>query len=213
MVSLFGGGGGGGEGDKGPALPELRLPPLPPGDLDKTQRLFHDESVAFIKAAFSGFRTQREDGALLGPWTVWLRHPAIGQAAQALVAAVAGLHALPKREHEIVILAVGAHFDAAYELYAHCAVAGQAGLTDRQIAALVVGQKPDDLSDAEAIAFDCASVLARGGVLPGFLYAAAEKHFGAKGVAQLTYLAGTYAFVCIMLNAYDVPAPEVRAGG
>jgi 4-carboxymuconolactone decarboxylase len=200
----------GGKQQHGPAL---RLPPLPPDDLDTTQRAFHDQSVAFIKAAFSGFQTQRDDGALLGPWTVWVRHPAIGEAAQALVAAIAALNALPKRVHEIVILAVGAHFDAAYELYAHCAVAQKAGLSDRQIAALVVGEKPDGLSDEEAIAFDCARVLARGGVLPGFLYAAAEKAFGEKGVAQLTYLAGTYAFVSMTLNAYDVPAPEVAAGG
>ena len=208
MASLFGGG-----GEKHDHAVALRLPPLPPGELDNRQRAFHDESVAFIKTAFSGFKTQRDDGALLGPWTAWVRHPAIGQASQALVAAIAGLKALPKRVHEIVILAVGAHFDAAYELYAHCAVAQQAGLTDRQIAALVVGVKPDDLSDEEAIAFDCARVLARGGVLPGFLYAAAQKSFGDDGVAQVTYLAATYAFVSMTLNAYDIPAPEVMAGG
>ena len=210
MASLFGGRGGG--GDKQRSAPALRLPPLPPGELDTAQRAFHDESVAFIESAFSGFQTQRDDDALLGPWTVWVRHPAIGQASQALVAAVSELKVLPKRVHEIVILAVGAHFDAAYELYAHCAVAQQAGLTDRQIASLVIGQKPDDLSDEEAIAFDCASVLARGGVLPGFLYAAARKSFGDDGVAQLTYLAGAYAFVSMTLNAYDIPAPEIVAG-
>ncbi len=205
MASWF----GGGKQGNGPE----RLSPLSPGDLDKAQRAYHDGSVAFIKATFSGFQTQREDGALLGPWTVWVRDPAIGQAAQALLTAISTLDALPKRVHEIVILAVGAHFDASYELYAHCAVAGQAKLSDRQIAALVVGQKPDGLSDEEALGFDCAAVLARGGVLPGFLYAAAQKSFGDKGVAQLAYLAGAYALISMMLNAYDIPAPELVAGG
>ncbi len=189
----------------------MRLPPLPPEVLAADQRAFHDESVAFISAAFSGFKTQRDDGALLGPWTVWVRNPEIGRAAQGLIAAIADLKSLPKRVHEIIILAVGAHFDAAYELYAHCALAQQAGLPDRQIAALVAGQKPDDLSDEEAIAFDCANALAHGGVLPGFLYAAAQKSFGEKGVAHLTYLAAFYAFVSMTLNAHDVPAPETVA--
>ena len=211
-MALFGGSKDGGT-EKHQDPPALRLPPLPPRELDKAQQAFHDEAVALIKTAFSGFRAQRDDGALLGPWTAWVRHPAIGQAAQALIGAIARLNVLPKRVHEIVILAVGAHFDAAYELYAHCAVAQKAGLTERQIASLVVGHKPDGLSDEEAIAFDCASVLARGGVLPGFLYAAAQKSFGDKGVAQLTYLAATYAFVSMTLNAYDIPAPEVVAGG
>ena len=210
MVSLFGSSSGGAN-NHGTAAAE-RLPPLPPEQLDKAQRAFHDESVAFITAAFSGFRTQRDDGALLGPWTAWVRHPAIGQASQALVAAVGKLGALPKRVHEIVILVVGAHFDAAYELYAHCKVAETAGLDERQIASLLAGRKPDDLSDAEVIAFDCASVLVRGGVLPGYLYAAARKSFGDDGVAQLSYLAGIYAFVSMTLNAYDIPAPEIVAG-
>ena len=56
-------------------------------------------------------------------------------------------------------------------------------------------------------------MLARGGALPGFLYAAARKSLGDKGLAQLTYLAGAYAFISMMLNSYDVPAPELVAGG
>ena len=189
----------------------MRLPPLPPDELADNQRAFHDESVAFTTAAFSGFMTQRGDGAMLGPWTVWIRHPEVGRAAQGLIAAIAALEALPKRAHEIVILTVGSHFDAAYELYAHCAIARQSGLSERQIGALVVGEKPDGLSEEEAIAFACAKALARGGVLPGFLYAAARKSFGETGVAHLAYLASFYAFVSMTLNAHDVPAPEIVA--
>ena len=181
--------------------------------LDGERRAFHDASVAFNEKTFDGFLTQRSDGALLGPWTVWLRHPAIGGAATALVGAIGRLGALPPPIREIVILAVGARFDAAYELYAHCAVASQAGLTARQVASLAAGCKPDDLSDAESVAFDCATRLARGGVLPGFLYEAARRQLGDEGTAHLVYLAGAYAFVSIVLNGYDVPAPETIAEG
>ena len=188
-----------------------RLPPLTPERLDPDQRAFHDEAVKLTEKEFAGvLKTRTVDGALIGPWSVWIRNPEVGRAAHALTGAIARLEALPKRAHEIVILTLGARFNAAYELYAHCAIAKQAGLDNRQIAALCAGHRPDGLSDAEAVAFDCASALARGGVLPGFLYAAAEQAFGAKGLAQLTYLAGAYAFVSILLNAHDVPAPEVN---
>lgn len=190
----------------------MRLPPIPPDQLAGDQRDFHDEAVALIAGKFpSNFKTRREDGALLGPWTAWVREPAIGRASQALIASIARLGALSPRVHEIVILTVGAHFEAAYELYAHCALARDATLTDRQIATLCAGRRPEDLSEPETIAFDCAAILARGGVLPGFLYAAAKKEFGSKGFSHLTYLAAFYAFVSVTLNAYDIPAPEIVA--
>ncbi len=169
--------------------------------------------MAFNEKTFSGCMTRRADGALLGPWSAWVRHPAVGRASTALVAAIAALDALPPRVREIVILAVGGHFGAAYELYAHCAVGAQAGLDERQLAALAAGRKPDGLSDAEAVAYDCTARLARGGVLPGFLYEAARRHLGDDGTAQLIYLAGAYALISTVLNGYDVPAPETLARG
>ena len=187
---------------------EPRLPPIAPERLDPEQKVFHDASVAIIEKKFSGgFATRDAEGALIGPWSVWIRDPDVGHAARALTSAIAALDGLPKRAHEIVILAMGARFNAAYELYAHCVLAREAGLDERQIAALCAGRKPDGLAAEEETAFDCASALARGGAMPGYLYTAAETAFGAKGLAHLTYLAGIYAFVSILLNAHDVPAP------
>ena len=191
---------------------EPRLPPIAPERLDPEQKAFHDASVQIIGTKFSGgFATRDADGALIGPWSVWIRDPDVGHAARTLTSAIAALDGLPKRAHEIVILTMGARFNAAYELYAHCVVAREAGLTERQIAALCAGHKPDGLAEEEELAFDCASALARGGVLPGYLYMAAETAFGAKGLAHLTYLAGVYAFVSIVLNAHDVPVPLADA--
>ena len=193
----------------------MRLPPIPPADLDDAQRAYANTSAAMIgRRGFDKlFKTHDAAGALIGPWSVWLRHPAIGEAAAALSKAVSELDALPPRAHEVVILTVGSRFGAAYELYAHCAVARDRGLTDRQIAALCASTCPVGLSDDEALAFACANALANGGTLPGFLYAAAGQAFGEKGRAQLIHLAGVYAYVSIILNAHAVPAPEDRAGG
>ena len=193
----------------------MRLPPIPPADLDEPQRAYAETSGAMIRRrGFDKlFETHDARGALIGPWSVWLRRPEIGKAAATLTKAVSDLDALPPRVHEIVILTMGSHFGAAYEIYAHCAVARSRGLDDRQIAALCASTCPGGLSDDEALAFACASALARGGPLPGFLYAAAGKAFGEEGRAQLVHLAAVYAYVSIILNGFDVPPPEDVAGG
>ncbi len=193
----------------------MRLPPIPPANLDESQRAFAETSGAMIqRRGFDKlFKTHDAQGALIGPWSVWLRRPEIGKAAAMLSKAVSEIDALPPRAHEIVILTMGSHFEAAYELYAHCAVARARGLTDRQIAALCASTCPEGLSDEEALAFSCTKALAHGGQMPGFLYAAAGKAFGDDGRAQLVHLAGVYAYVSIILNAYAVPAPEDVAGG
>ena len=193
----------------------MRLPPIPPAELDESQRAYAETSEAMIKKrGFDKlFKTHDAAGALIGPWAVWLRHPEVGKAAAMLSKAVSELDALPPRAHEVVILTMGSRFEAAYELYAHCAVARDRGLTERQIAALCAASCPEGLSDDEALAFACTDALAHGGVLPGFLYAAAGQAFGEKGRAQLVHLAAVYAYVSIILNAHAVPAPEDRAGG
>ena len=68
--------------------------------------------------------------------------------------------------------------------------------------------KPADLTHDEAIAFDVAYLLCRGGALPDATWRPAIGAFGELGAAQLVYVIGVYAFVSTSLNGFDVPAPE-----
>jgi 4-carboxymuconolactone decarboxylase len=115
---------------------------------------------------------------------------------------------LPKPVREVAILVTGAHFKAAYELYAHVLVGEQRGLSDEKLATIVAGQRPVDLTQEEAIAYDFASALVNGGVLPELTYKTAIMAFGQHGAAELSYLVGLYALVSITLNTFDVPVPE-----
>ena len=115
---------------------------------------------------------------------------------------------LPKPVREVAILVTGAHFKAAYELYAHVLVGEQRGLSDAKLATIVAGQRPIDLTQDEAIAYDFASALVNGGVLPELTYKTAIAAFGQHGAAELSYLVGLYALVSITLNTFDVPVPE-----
>ena len=109
---------------------------------------------------------------------------------------------------QIVILVVGARFDAAYEIYAHIAVAEKEGMKPERLATLVANLKPVDLAPDESIAFDVAYALVRGGTLPEPLYRLGVTTFGQHGLNELIYLVGLYAMVSTTLNGFNVPVPE-----
>lgn len=189
----------------------MRLPLIPPADLSPEQRPLYDDMRAGIEKGFRGFATVREDGALMGPWNPWLHEPRIGRAVWELTKALSAVSTLPDPCRQIAILVTGAHFHAGYEIYAHVAVAQRDGLSDEAIATVVAGQRPADLPREQAIAYDAAAALVRGGALPELNYRLAEAEFGAHGVAELVHLVGLYCMVSVTLNGFNVPVPG--AGG
>jgi len=186
----------------------MRLPLIAPADLSAEQRPLYDDMRRGIASNFNAFKVEREDGALMGPWNPWLHEPAIGKAIWDLTLAMTANAALPDNVRQVAILVVGARYNAAYELYAHVAVAEREGMTPARLAALVAGVKPTDLSAAENAAFDFTYALSRGGVLPEPLYRLAVDTFGQHGTNELIYLVGLYALVCTTLNGFNVPVPE-----
>ncbi len=189
----------------------MRLPLIPPDRLSAQQRPLYDAFRKQIEGGFTGFKTVREDGALLGPWSVWIHEPQVGEGTRVLLESISGLKRLSDPVKQIAILAVGSRFKAAYELYAHAAVGGRDGLSAAKMAAVSVGQRPADLTAEEQVAFDVALGLLDGGVLPGPTYDAAREALGQPALNELIQLVGLYATVSITLNAYDVPTEEVES--
>lgn len=186
----------------------MRLPLIPPAELSPEQKPLYDEMRKGIASNFNAFKVEREDGALMGPWNPWLHEPQIGKAIWDLTLAMTANAVLPDNVRQIAILVVGARYNAAYELYAHVAVAEKEGMSAERLAALVAGVKPTDLSKEENVAFDFAHALARGGVLPEPLYRLALATFGQHATNELIYLVGLYALVSTTLNGFNVPVPE-----
>lgn len=189
----------------------MRLPLLSPDQLDPEQRALHADMRAGIEQNFKGFAAIREDGALMGPWNPWLHEPRFGKPVWELTKALSANPSLPPPVREIAILVTGAHFHSAYELYAHVIVAEKRGLSDEKLATIVAGQRPADLTREEGIAYDVASALVGGGVLPELTYRSAVAMFGMHGAAELAQLVGLYCMVSVTLNAFDVPVPEPAA--
>ncbi len=186
----------------------MRLPLIAPTDLTPQQKPLYDDMRKGIASNFNAFKTLREDGALMGPWNPWLHEPGIGKAIWDFTLAMTANASLPDTVRQIVILVVGARFDAAYEIYAHIAVAEHEGMKPERLATLVADLKPTDLSAEESVGFDVAYKLVRGGVLPEPLYRLAVETFGQHGTNELIYLVGLYALVSTTLNGFNVPVPE-----
>ena len=187
----------------------MRLAPIAPADLTAEQKPLHDDMRNGVAKKYDLFQTVRADGALLGPWSAWLHQPEVGTAIWGTTKAMTAFAIIPDGPRQVAILAVGARFKAAYEIYAHSAVAGRKlGMSEARLATLAAGQRPVDLSQEEGAAYDMAVALLSGGVLPEPIYRHALALFGQKGVNELTYLVGHYCLVSITLNAFAIPVPE-----
>ena len=83
-----------------------------------------------------------EAGCLTGPFNALLHSPAIGDAVQALGAVLRFGGSLPDRTRELVICAVAAELESAYEWYAHSRVATSVGVSGTELKKLHDGDIP-----------------------------------------------------------------------
>ena len=187
----------------------MRLPLIAPKELNPDQRLLYEDMKKGIETNFRGISAIaiKDNGTLMGPWNPWLHYPKFGRPVWELVKALSWAPALPKPAREVAILVTGAKFKAGYEIYAHVLVAELRGLSDDKIATIIAGHRPADLTRDEAIAYDTASALVSGGVLPDLSYKRAVTAFGEQGAAELINLVGLYCLVSVTLNGFDVPVP------
>lgn len=185
----------------------MRAPLISPNQLTSEQKPLYDDMKSVISSHLNTFRTQTDEGALVGPWSAWLNEPSMGGAIWNATKFVTTQASLPEAARQTAILVVGSHFKAAYELYAHIAVSKAEGMSESKIDGLVKGLRPSDLSDQESAAYAVAHALVNGGVLPEADYSQAVKVFGQHGTNELIHLIGVYCLVSITLNGFDIPAP------
>jgi hypothetical protein len=190
----------------------MRLPLIAPKDLTAEQRPLYEDMKKGIETKFRGFSAIEPDGTLIGPWNPWLHYPKFGRPVWELTKALSWSPSLPKPVREVAILVTGAKFKAGYELYAHVLVAELRGLSDGKIATIIAGHRPADLTLDEAVAYDTASALVSGGVLPVLSYRRAAGTFGEQGAAELINLVGLYCLISVTLNGFDVPVPGEGEG-
>lgn len=165
-----------------------------------------NQAVPWAEGA--GFQAGNEAGQLIGPFNPSLLTPAISKALFEFVLVEHENTSLSQRAREVIILTVGAVWQAPYELYAHRAVGRHVGLSDEEVRTLAEGGLPKDLSDTETLAHRVARALSVEHRLDDALYRDAEKLLGANGIMDAVILTGIYHMVCAILNAFETPAPS-----
>jgi len=189
-----------------------RLPLVRVQDMSARQKEIYD----FIEGQFvpwadaAGFEAKSVDGRLIGPFNSVLVSPELGSAFLAWQVAEEKHTSLDARIRQVVILAVGAIWKSDYELYAHSAVARNAGLSETVIAKLCSGVEAGELSDAERIAQRVATELTLSRRIKDDLFGEAQQAFGPRGLVDLVQLVGAYQTVCGILNCFTIPAPATN---
>lgn len=187
-----------------------RLQLLRPGDLLPAQQELYGYLLAtkLRWAEESKFQGQLADGRMIGPFNGFLQTPEMSRAFNDWVDAEAAHTSLAGDVRQVIVLAVGTAWDAAYEIYAHAAVGRQAGLSEATIQSIIAGHEPHDLSPQAAAAYRFTDALARERSVDDALYAATVAALGTQGVADMVNLIGIYLATSALLNAFRIPVPK-----
>lgn len=146
------------------------------------------------------------DGALVGPFNVWLHAPALGRSLTALGGTLRFGTSIDRRLVELAIITVGAHWKAEFEWWAHARMAREHGVDEAVIEAIGDGDAPD-LDGADLVVHRIARQLVTTGRLDDDLGAEGRDLLGDQGMVELVTLCGYYCLVSFTLNAFAVALP------
>jgi len=186
----------------------MRIKPIQPEALSPEALPVHEEIAKLIGHSQGQVNMMDEQGALLGPFPAMLQYPQFGVPALTFLRALDHHATLPKAVREVAILTVAGILGARFELYAHEIMAAAFGIAPGSIATLSAAGKPCYLSEQESIAHDIASALVRGRIVPDATYNQSVRLLGKDGTAELYFLIGGYCLIAMILNGFDIPAPQ-----
>lgn len=170
-----------------------RLPMPAAAELTEAQR-------ACAEALIAGPRK-----GVKGPFIPLLQSPALLESLAAVGAHLRFGSALPTRVSEFVMLVVARALSNQFEWAVHFPLARQAGTAASTLLQLQAGARPTDMSEEEALAFDCTKELMATHGLSDITYARAHQQWQARGVVELTGLIGYFTTVCWIMNVSRTP--------
>ncbi|MEJ1238363.1 hypothetical protein WBG78_09550 [Chryseolinea sp. T2] len=186
----------------------MRINPIRPDGLAEELRPVHDGIAALVGGSQRQVTMTDQDGALIGPFPPMLHYPQFGVPALTFIRSLDNNAKLDKRVREVAILTVGAALGSRFVLYAHEIMGTAFGLSQSCVATLAGGGRPEGLNDQEDIAHRIARTLVSGHIVSGATYNYAVDVLGKDEVAELYFLIGGYCLLAMILNGFDVPAPQ-----
>jgi 4-carboxymuconolactone decarboxylase len=186
-----------------------RLPLLAKADLSDRQKQLYlrMRSNQIPWSERHNIKGMTDDQRLIGPYNPLLYSPGAGSGFLDFEHAEDTGSSLNDRVRQVVILSVGSVWQSDYEIYAHSAIALQAGLSEETLQALRSGEFAVDLTDDEQLAQAYTLQLVSEHSVERSLYERAESVFGRHGLVDLALLIGRYLAICAILNSFEIPRP------
>jgi 4-carboxymuconolactone decarboxylase len=145
-------------------------------------------------------------GTVRGPFAIWLRNPAIADAADKFGTTLRNGD-LDLRLFELMVLVVARHWTAQYEWFAHARHALEAGIPPAVVEAIRHRRKPELARDDERLVYELVTEMNETRTLSQATYDRAVAMLGLDHVIELITSIGFYTMVAIMLNGFDAPVP------
>jgi 4-carboxymuconolactone decarboxylase len=171
-----------------------RVEDLDPASLTPEQKAVHDRIAA------------SRSGAVRGPFAIWLRQPALADAADKLGTTLRR-GKLDQRLFELMVLVIARHWSAQYEWFAHAKHAPKVGLPADVVEAIRNRRRPTFTRDDEQLVYDLVTEMNETRTLSQATYDRAVAMLGLDLVIELISSMGFYTMVAIMLNGFDAPVP------
>ncbi len=155
-------------------------------------------------------RIERERGSLMNLYRMLLHAPPMAEGWLEFLTAIRQRSTLPGALRELVILWVGRHNGAEYEVRAHAPIALKEGLTQAQIDALPDWRTSGLFDDRQRAALTYAESMTRDVHVPDDAFAGVRKAFNDRQLIELSVTIAAYNMVSRFLEAVAVD-PD-RAG-
>ncbi len=172
-----------------------RLGPIPPERWTEEQRRYAQEVI-------SGPR-----GALISPFVPLLRSPELMAHVSRLGEYLRYRNSIGFRLSEFVILLIARQWTQQVEWAIHAPIASGEGISDTTIEAIARGQRPGDMDEQQATAYDFCQELNRDQSVSDATWARAKDQFGEQGVVDLMGLVGYYTLLAMTMNAARTAVP------
>lgn len=145
-----------------------------------------------------------------GPFAVLLHAPEIAEPFANFVDLSLSEEAsrIPLRLKELSIITIARGFSADYEWFIHAPRAAEYGVDPRAIEDIRRRRTPRGLNEDEALVYDVTREVVETKRLSDESYRRAADRFGEEATVELASLIGFYHAVSVVLNVFDVEAPE-----
>ncbi len=171
------------------------MPDLTPAEMTAEQRRLHDAIAA------------KRHGHVRGPIAVWLRVPELAERCDAMTSFLRN-GKVDRRLFELMTLIVSKHWTGQYVFATHSATARDLGVDPAAIETIRTGGVPTFTRADEQLVYDLTTALLVDRNLPQAIYDRAIATLGIDHAVELITAIGFYSGIGIVLNAFDVDAPD-----